>query len=240
MIIKVLIVEDDPMVAKFNRHYLDQLEGFECVGWAASAAEARELAEREEPDLLLLDLYMQQSGGLDLLSSLRKSGSPVDAIIISAASDHTSIRKALQLGAVDYLIKPFEFERFRASLTDYRHDILMMARTERLSQDELDQLVRYRGAKTGSEPGSSRLPKGLTDPTLRLVWSAVPEDGALVSTEEVAARGSISRISARKYLAFLTEIGALQMEMEYGGPGRPVYKYKQAPGGAQLVKGYMD
>lgn len=144
MNIKVLIVEDDPMVAKFNRHYLEQVEGFEFAGWVTTGEEAARMLAEQEIDLVLLDIYMPGTNGLQLLSALREQGSTADIIIISAASDNASIRKALQLGAVDYLIKPFEFARFQAALTGYKEKYYaLMKQEEPLSQEQLDKLLRH-------------------------------------------------------------------------------------------------
>lgn len=237
MIIKVLIVEDDPMVAKFNKHYLEQIEGFQSVGWAASGDEAIELIEELEVDLILLDVYMQNTNGLQLLSFLRQQAKSVDAIVISAASDNISIRKALQFGAVDYLIKPFEFSRFAAAMTAYRENYFLMKKGENFNQQELDKLLRYRQEP---EDGSPALPKGLTVGTLRSMWSIITtlSEGAF-STEELTAKSLISRISVRKYLAFLTEIGVLSMETSYGSVGRPVYMYRVTLKGNEIIEGLI-
>lgn len=110
--INVLIVEDDPMVAEFNRKYMEQVEGFRCGGWASSVEEARKFIAEQAIDLILLDVYMQESNGIDLLSFIRETGVNIDVIVISAASDMNSVKKAMNFGAVDYLIKPFHFNRF--------------------------------------------------------------------------------------------------------------------------------
>jgi len=56
--IKVLIVEDDPMVAKFNKYYLEQIEGFQLVAVASSAEAALKILEKEKIDLILLDIFI--------------------------------------------------------------------------------------------------------------------------------------------------------------------------------------
>ncbi|KWX80651.1 transcriptional regulator [Paenibacillus riograndensis] len=238
MTIKVLIVEDDPMVAKFNRHYVEQVQGFEFAGWAASVDEARKLLAGLKVDLILLDIYMPRTSGLQLLSSLREQGSMVDIIVISAASDNASIRKALQLGAVDYLIKPFEFARFQAALSAYREDYTLMKHREHLSQEQLDKLLRH---STGTEEDKSgTLPKGLTEGTLESIWSTIQKlESPVFSTEEITAEAPISRISVRKYLAFLTEAGVLEMEISYGAVGRPVYMYTVTASGHEIIATYI-
>ncbi|KWX73231.1 response regulator [Paenibacillus jilunlii] len=238
MTIKVLIVEDDPMVAKFNRHYVEQVQGFEFAGWAASVDEARKLLAELKVDLILLDIYMPRTSGLQLLSSLREQGSVVDIIVISAASDNASIRKALQLGAVDYLIKPFEFARFQAALSAYREDYMLMKHREHLSQEQLDKLLRHSIGM--EEEKSGTLPKGLTEGTLESIWSTIQKlENPVFSTEEITAEAPISRISVRKYLAFLTEAGVLEMEVSYGAVGRPVYMYTVTASGHEIIATYI-
>ncbi|MHA6531481.1 response regulator [Paenibacillus sp. BAC0078] len=238
MNIKVLIVEDDPMVAKLNRHYLEQVQGFEFAGWAASGDEAARMLAELEVDLILLDIYMPHTSGLQLLSSLREQGSMVDIIVISAASDNGSIRKALQYGAVDYLIKPFEFARFQAALSAYREDFSLMRHREHLSQEQLDKLLRHSLGPAEDKTGT--LPKGLTEGTLESIWNTIRElQKQVFSTEEITSNAPISRISVRKYLAFLTEVGVLEMEISYGAVGRPVYMYTVTPAGHELITKYI-
>lgn len=236
--IKVLIVEDDPMVAKFNRHYLEQMEDFQFVGWAASGDEAKRLLDEQEVDLILLDIYMPHTNGIQLLTALREQGLAVDVIVISAASDNVSIRRMLQYGAVDYLIKPFEFTRFQAALTAYREEHQLIKRGENLSQEQLDKLVRYSGLDTKTAAAEG-LPKGLTEETLASIWSIIGElPQAVFSTEDITRAVPLSRISVRKYLAFLTEIKVLSMESSYGAVGRPVYMYKVTNEGEDLIAKY--
>lgn len=239
MTIQVLIVEDDPMVAKFNRHYLEQIQGFEFAGWAASGGEAVQMLEELAVDLILLDFHMPRTSGLQLLSALREQGSTVDIIVISAASDNSSIRKALQLGAVDYLIKPFEFSRFQAALSAYREDYALMKHKENLSQEQLDKLLRH-SLSPEEDNKSGTLPKGLTEGTLESIWSTIQKlEHPVFSTEDITAEAPISRISVRKYLAFLTEAGVLDMEISYGAVGRPVYMYTVAATGHEIIAKYI-
>lgn len=242
MNIRVLIVEDDPMVAKFNRHYLEQVEGFECAGWVTSGVEAARVLAEQEIDLVLLDIYMPGTNGLQLLSSLREQGSTADIIIISAASDNASIRKALQLGAVDYLIKPFEFARFQAALTAYKEDYFaLMKQEEPLSQEQLDKLLRPHSGTEEEKGAALPLPKGLSEGTLASIWSIIRQlDNPVFSTEEITAGAPISRISVRKYLAFLKDAGVLGMEIGYGAVGRPVYMYTVTPDGHKIIGKYIS
>ncbi|AKG34468.1 response regulator [Paenibacillus durus] len=234
--INVLIVEDDPMVAEMNKFYLESVEGFCAQGWARTAGEALQMLERRTSDLILLDIYMKEMNGLELLSEIRSRGMRVDVIVISAASDKESIQKALHNGAVDYLIKPFEFARFRVALAAYREQNRLFKRQDRLNQEELDRLSRFK-----REQGArAELPKGFTKPTLHMVWKAIENCSAHPFTiEEIASLTGISRVTVGKYLAGLAEMGVLEMDMIYGTVGRPVQNYNMLPKGKALISPYL-
>lgn len=233
---KVLIVEDDPMVAEFNRRYLEQVGGFELIAIAPSVSEALLALDGQEIDLILLDIFMPGKNGFDLLAQIRKLGQGVDVIVVSAACDSQSIKKALRYGAVDYLIKPFEFERFNTALSAYRDWATMTKGQEKLSQAELDiRLLRPNPVAVPSE-----LPKGLTRNTLKTVWDNIQEiKERTFSTEEMANRVGVSRVSMRKYLGFLTDIGVIDMEVIYGSIGRPVYQHRCIKPESNLIKTYF-
>lgn len=220
--IKVLIVEDDPMVVKFNKYYLEQVQGFELVAVAHSGKEALNILKNQKIDLVLLDIYMPGINGLDLLTKLRKMGEGADIIVVSAAHDSASIKRALQYGAVDYLIKPFEFDRFRAALIAYKEREKLIKSHEDLSQMELDK--HFLSMEQAS--ASYQIPKGLDKNTLKSTWESIMKmEETAFSTEEMAHIVGVSRVSMRKYVQFLDEIGILKMEINYGSLGRPVYRY---------------
>lgn len=118
--INVLVVDDDAMVAELNRVYISQLEGFTCCGVASTLQQAKEWVQHGNVDLILLDIYMQQDNGLDLLPELRAAKRAIDVIVISSAADASTIKQSLHYGVVDYLIKPFQFSRFEEALTGWR------------------------------------------------------------------------------------------------------------------------
>lgn len=233
--IHVLIVEDDPMVAEMNKFYLGQVEGFQFSGWAASASQALQLLEQQSFELVLLDIYMKEQNGLELLSDIRRANIGIDVIIISAASDKESIRYALQNGAVDYLIKPFEFERFRSALSAYRERYSLLYNNSNMAQAELDMLTQ-----PGNQPDRAVLSKGFTRTTLRMIWEAIQShQGPSFSSEEIASVTGLSRVSVGKYLIALEELKVLELETTYGTIGRPVKKYHIVPGSETIVGRYI-
>ncbi|RRJ66737.1 response regulator [Paenibacillus oralis] len=234
--IRVLIVEEDPMVAKFNQSYLELVEGFRCVGTAESAETAKRLVERVKPQLILLELYMRRQNGFALLNYIRSRAQNIDVIIISAARDPASIIKTRRYGAVDYLIKPFHFSRFKTSLELYRDSYHAMNSCRVMSQNDVDRLI-WRGDR---QAAFRPLPKGLTSGTLQMVWEAIArQDSSGFSTNELSRAVGISRVSVRKYLDFLAGIGALETEINYGTGGRPLDKFWTVPEKSSMVSLYF-
>ncbi|MCB2295239.1 response regulator [Clostridium algoriphilum] len=234
--INVLIVEDDPMVVKFNKYYLEHVGGFQLKGVAASAEDAFKILEEDPIDLILLDIYMPGMDGLELLSQLRKTDKNIDVIIVSAAKDSASIKKALQNGAVDYLIKPFEFERFNSALSSFKNREKFMNSSKNISQEELDKLLLHNEKPSNLES----FPKGVDRNTLKLVWDKILEiKDTAFSTVELAVLLGISRVSIRKYLNFLEEINVLKKELIYGSLGRPIYKYKLLKSNTNFINRYL-
>ncbi|POX36070.1 two-component system response regulator [Streptomyces sp. Ru73] len=219
---KVLVVDDDFMVAKLHSHYVNAIEGFTVAGVAHTGAEALRAAERLRPDLLLLDVYLPDMDGISVLRRLRalEGGGHADALFITAARDAHVIRDALRAGAVHYLLKPFD----RASLQEQlRHVASVRARLERLgeaSQEDVDQIF-------GTRPRASRgLPKGLAAHTAELVERTLRQHEGGLSASECAAAGALSRVSARRYLEYFTDIGQAEVSLRYGGTGRPERRYR--------------
>jgi two-component system response regulator DcuR len=193
------------------------------------------LLEGDTPiDLVLLDIYMQKDNGLDLLPVIRQMPNNVDVIMISSASDMPAIKKALRYGVVDYLIKPFQFTRFQEALSAYREEHQLLEQNEALNQSELDTLIRRNNSRVA--PDKTKLPKGLTKLTLQSVWDWVKQSRKQAfSTEEMAAEIGISRVSCRKYLVYMAEIGVLDTDIFYGSVGRPVYLYKLVPAKIEVM-----
>jgi two-component system, CitB family, response regulator MalR len=223
--IRVLLVEDDPMVAELNRMFLSRVAGFEIVASARSGTEALEALRSHPVNLLLLDIFMPGQNGLELMEEIRRQALDVDVIFVTAARDTATISKALKLGAVDYLIKPFEFERLKEALDHYRETHHMIRDGEALDQAALDKRLARRPAEAR---GTDVLPKGLDRNTLAKLLEAIsewPVEPPWFTSEEVGQQVGISRVSVRKYFEFLCTLKVLRMEPGYGTGGRPVHRF---------------
>jgi two-component system, CitB family, response regulator MalR len=177
-----------------------------------------------------------RENGLELLTEIRKQNESVDVIVISAASELDVIKKTLRYGAVDYLIKPFEFDRFQTALSDYRRKQKVYQSHRSMTQKELDAELFQK--KEAAE--KVHLPKGLTKSTLKLIWASIESfgDGSF-TTEDLAKHTEISQVSIRKYLKFLEDIQVLNVEMAYGTIGRPVFQYHINTGNVSSIKQYL-
>jgi len=218
--IKVLIVEDDPMVAELNRRYVERVAGFLFCGMVANGDEALEVLKARQIDLVLLDIFMPGMNGLELLSNIRRQNYSIDVIVVSAARDNQNIQAALRSGAVDYLIKPFEFERLQIALMTFKKRLQLIKRNPHVSQIDLDQQVF-----SGIRHADIELPKGLDRNTIKRVWDTILETTGEFTAEEMAKNVGLSPVSIRKYLKYFQSVDLLDTEISYGAVGRPVYKY---------------
>ena len=221
--IGVLIVDDDFMVAKVHAGFVAALDGFEVVGTASSGAQALAEVARLRPDLVLLDVYLPDMTGLDVLRRLRAEGPPVDVIVISAARDVESIRSALHGGVLHYLVKPFDRRTFEARLRDYARLHGELAQLDEAGQGDVDRMF---GRSRGGAQAVVQTPKGITPETLELVTKALAGAGPDgLSATECSERTGLARVSARRYLEQLVTGQEADVRQRYGTAGRPERRF---------------
>jgi len=220
--IKVLIVEDDPMVATLNEQYVNLVPDFKCVGNAGNIDTAMRLLTEIKADLILLDIFMLKRSGFELMRHLRERDISADVIFITAARDRESIERAMRFGAVDYLIKPFTFERFQEALISYQKRNHLICSLNDVSQETLDGFLFKKDVSL-----KKSLPKGLTSKTFFNVWETINSfQGTAFTADDLVKAMDLSRVSIRKYLHFLEDEGILTVETKYGELGRPSTKYQ--------------
>jgi response regulator of citrate/malate metabolism len=227
--IRPVIVDDDFRVATIHAGFVAKIPGFEVVGLAHTAADALAMVAAERPDLVLLDLYLPDESGLDLMRRLGEGITPPGVIVISAARDLAHIRSAMTQGAVHYLVKPFRFATFAERLTAFRdlHRRLedLGARSAEADQQEVDGLFQLMRTGTIALP-----PKGQSPETMRLVRDFVRNARADVSASDVAQELGVSRPTAQRYLSALAQQGVLELHLRYGTTGRPEHRYRAIRG----------
>ena len=221
--IGVLIVDDDFMVAKVHAGFVAALDGFEVVGTSATGAQALAEVDRLAPDLVLLDVYLPDMTGLEVLRRLRATGASADVIVISAARDVESIRSALHGGVLHYLVKPFDRRAFTARLADYAALRGEIAELQEAGQGDVDRVF---GRLRGAGPTPAATPKGIAPETLDLVRRVLTAAGADgLSATECSERTGLARVSARRYLEQLVTVGEADVRQRYGTAGRPERRF---------------
>lgn len=226
--IRVLVVDDDFMVARIHCGFVERVEGFEVVGVAATGTEAISLVAELAPDLVLLDLYLPDRFGLDVVGRLRAAGETCDVLVITAAKEADAVRRAVREGVVGYLLKPFGFPELEQRLRAYAAERERVAADGELTQEQIDAAFGTSGV---TRRATVTLPKGLSVETAAAVQDALAAagggepDGAL-SASECAERVGISRVSARRYLEHFVATGAAEVSLRYGTTGRPERRYR--------------
>ena len=224
--ITTLVVDDEPRIADIHAAYVNKVPGFTVLGLAHNAAEAFNLVEAARPDLLLLDLYLPDEHGLDLLQRVHglTSHRP-DTIVITASRDVDSVRRALQLGALHYVVKPFGFRQLADRLESYRELRAGLAKLGETTQSDVDKLFglsRGGGGTAGAPPLH----------TMQLVLESVRQSTGRPTATEVATTVGISRPTAQRYLAQLVSMGLLELDLQYGAAGRPSHRYRAVTPGS--------
>ncbi len=223
-LLKVLVVDDDFRVAGIHAAYAARTEGFEVVGQAFTAAEARALATLHTPDLVLMDVYLPDGSGLDVVRELLSGNPSPDVIVISAARDLNAVRSAMQLGALHYLVKPFGYQALAERLVAYRRLRGYLDKLgEAPEQSEVDRLFgSFHSPVDLSDPPA----KGHSAPTLQLVRDTVRACTDDISAAQVSEQVGISRATAQRYLTYLERHRVLTLHLRYGATGRPEHRYR--------------
>jgi response regulator of citrate/malate metabolism len=222
--IKVLIIEDDPMVRQINEKFLEKIEGFCTIDSVSSISDAKELLMTNEPELVLLDLFFPNEKGLDLLKWMRLKDLKTDTILITADNSVNTIEECLRYGAIDYLIKPFTYDRFKEALERYRSRKKKLNSQGNIEQEDLDRYVfnEVEGEKEGIME-DVHFSKQTYDKVLEYLNSQKDKS---FTAQEVANYLGVSRITARRYLDLLEKESVVTMNLEYGKVGRPKNKYR--------------
>ncbi len=216
--ITVLVVDDDFRVARIHSAFVDRVEGFQTIGVAHNGAEALHAAHNLAPDLILLDLYLPDIFGLDLINRLRVAGTDSDIIVISAANESQTVERAVKLGVASYLLKPFTSDDLAARLQEY-HAQHRSSRQRTLDrQADVDRLFGRAGP-------NAALPKGMSPETAELILRVLSQQSRELSAQECADAIGVSRVSARRYLEHFVRTGRVQVSLRYGSPGRPERRY---------------
>ena len=221
---KVLIVEDDPMVAMINEQYISRNKQFTVVGKCTDGNSALKFLKNNEVDLIILDVYMPYTDGFETLRQIRQNQISVDAIMVTAANDRESLEEALHLGIVDYLVKPFTFDRFRMALDKFIAQTDALKDFGTLNQKNIDYIIDNSKKKYDDVH-----PKGIQQKTLELILEHLKDNAdKWLTGDDIADKIGLTGVTVRRYMNYLAETGMVLSEMNYETGGRPCMLYKIA------------
>ncbi len=239
---KVLIVEDDPMVAMINSQFVKKVDGFEVAGMCRNGLEAIDFLGENDVDLILLDVFMPVMNGTDTLKKIRTMKKTAEVIMVTAANDTATIEETVHLGVHDYLIKPFTFERFCSSLEKFKAKKQLLEENTVMDQNCVDNLIAQgagpqenqnlqnstKAPSLSAETKSTEpLPKGIQKKTLSRITSYFESNTGWNSTDMISESLGISIVTVRTYMNYLVKTGAITEDINYSTGGRPSMLYKK-------------
>ncbi len=222
--IEVMIIEDDPMVREINSRFLKRVDGFNLYIAVGNLTEAKKFIKNKKPDLILLDVFLPNENGIDFLKWLRNKEIGTDVILITADKTIERVQEAFRYGAIDYLIKPFDFERFKDSLIQFKERYYEFKKVEEIEQSKLDKLILNSEVNQKDEG----LAKGFNKYTYKSLWSEIEKmNNQYFTSEDMSERIKVARVTVRRYLEYMKEEGHLEKIVEYGKVGRPQHKFRK-------------
>lgn len=230
--IQVMIIEDDEIAIKIYEKFTHKIEGFQVIATTSTGKQALELINVFAPDLILLDVFLPDMKGTDLLWEIRKQLRGVDVILITAANDVDTVSEAIRGGAFSYLMKPIMIDKFLNTLEKYKETRLTLLNLTTVEQDDVNSFFRINSRESReeqvveTEKGVS-LPKGIDKHTLKKVRQSMKETKRSVNAEEVAKILGASHSTVRRYLEYLVANDEIEVEILYGTIGRPERRYRK-------------
>ena len=218
---KVLIVDDDPMVAMINEQYVCKNKQFKVIGSCRNGRDALDFLEKTPADLVIMDVYMPDMDGIETLKNIRQNKIQTEVIMVTAANDVTTLEDTMHLGVIDFLIKPFAYERFQIALEKFISNRNAFMEAPVLNQSSVDSIITNAQKVAGKE-----YPKGIQEKTLGLIRDYFENNSGWLSGEVIAENVGLSSVTIRRYMNFLVGSGEVEESINYETGGRPSMLYK--------------
>lgn len=228
-LIKVMIVEDDETAAKIYEKFTDRAAGYQVVATANTGKQALDMLRIFTPDLILLDVFLPDINGTDLLWEIRREHRSVDVIMITAANDVNTVSDAIRGGAFSYIMKPIMINRFLEALNQFKETRDRLVNLKVVEQEDVNDFFKV---KPKEEPLyqteiSGSLPKGIDKHTLKKVRQQLKGIKENINADEFAKKIGTSHSTGRRYLEYLVSINEMEVEVIYGTIGRPERRYRR-------------
>lgn len=224
---RVIIIEDDPMVADIDRQYVEMDNAFQVVKLCKNGSEGLEYLKTNQVDLIILDYYTPSMNGTEFVDKLHAMGKTPAIIMVTSANDTCIVQGLLARGVLDYLVKPFQYTRFQKALERYIKSRRVLGRdAEILDQSSIDRLFQPSSAL---EVAPS-LAKGLNAGTLdRVRQFFADHPGEHFTSEQVSEHLGLSRITIRRYVGYMADEKEISSVIDYQTGGRPAIRYSFNP-----------
>lgn len=226
---KVLIVEDDPMVAMINEQYVCKNKDFCVVKTCRNGQEALDFLtgpEGNDINLVIMDVFMPYLNGVETLKKIRENKLHCEVIMVTAANDPATLEETMHLGVIDFLIKPFAYERFQVALEKFMaNEEAFRAANQTIDQSYVDSLISNQGS---ARIVDKELPKGIQEKTLNLLTDFMKNKGGWVTGDQISEEVGLSSVTVRHYMSYLLETKQVKAEINYETGGRPSMLYRMA------------
>ena len=216
-----MIVEDDPMVAMINEQFVNRCGDFSVTHRCSNGEDALAILGSAPVDLVIMDVYMPRLDGIETLKKIREKDIPVSVIMVTAANDNSTVEEAVRLGAIDYLVKPFTFDRFKQALEKFRSGKQVLDADRTLDQKNIDILMG-----NATTVRQEQEPKGIQDKTRERLMDCLAVSGEWLTGEEISEKTELSVVTVRKYMNYLVDTGEVHGRMHYETGGRPSMLYR--------------
>ena len=225
----VLIVEDDPMVAMINEQYVRKNKQFTVLGACRNGQEALDFLEENAADLIILDVYMPIMDGVETLKQLRQRKCSAEVIMVTAANDAGTLESTMHLGVLDYLIKPFAYERFQVALEKFEAKRTALSSATVLDQSSVDSIIgnTHHASQGGGSESGKEYPKGIQEKTLMHILSYLDEQEGWLNGDVIAENVGLSAVTVRHYMNYIVNTGKASESINYETGGRPCVLYRR-------------
>ncbi|WP_197068538.1 response regulator [Photobacterium gaetbulicola] len=218
----VMVLEDDIRASYTLESTINQHPQFNVVAVSESYADALLQFNAFNPDLVFVDITLPDGSGLALIRALRAKNVSCSFIMTTAEREAATVEQAVQLGVMDYLVKPIRMSRVNQALEDYLKYRRTLTTAATVDQNDIDQLFR----KSPVAPVRST-PKGIDATTLANLKQILLEEQLQdFSADDIGKKMNVSRITARRYLEFLETEGMIKLVLNYKTGGRPQRLYQ--------------
>lgn len=223
--ISTLIIEDEPMLAEILVDTFKQSPQFHVIGIADKVESAKKQIRLYQPELILLDNFLPDGKGIDLIRHTFNTQYSGRIIFITADNHMDTISEALRMGVFDYLIKPVHYQRLQHTLERFARYRSSLRSSEQASQTHVDALFNIQAKEHLNEPTGGL--RGIDETTLGRVLQIFGDEQAVHTADSLARLLGSSKTTARRYLEQCVKNNQLEAEISYGKVGRPERIYRR-------------